>query len=179
MTTDLARTHYPDAIVARAVVLAAEGHSIRRIESDLAGEFPDEVTPSREAVRRWAQSHADMCREEEGDRVQRIITLADDAVVAGLHGAKDSEHPEKYIIPANAVAGTYRDKRDRQTGGTVNIVALVTARAAELKAAIDGIGGKYRELDDDTGDGDTPDDTAMVVSPPRAQPQKTHTSDEE
>ena len=45
--------------------------------------------------------------------MQRIITLADDAVVAGLHGARDSEHPEKYIIPANAVAGTYRDKRDR------------------------------------------------------------------
>ena len=59
MTTDLARTHYPDAIVARAVVLAAEGHSIRRIESDLAREFPDEVTPSREAVRRWAQAYAD------------------------------------------------------------------------------------------------------------------------
>ncbi len=113
MTTDLARTHYPDAIVARAVVLAAEGHSIRRIESDLAKEFPDEVTPSREAVRRWAQAYADSCREEEGDRVQRIITLADDAVVAGLHGARESEHPEKYIIPANAVAGTYRDKRDR------------------------------------------------------------------
>ena len=113
MTTDLARTHYPDAIVARAVVLAAEGHSIRRIESDLAKEFPDEVTPSREAVRRWAQAYADSCREEEGDRVQRIITLADEAVVAGLHGVRDSEHPEKYIIPANAVAGTYRDKRDR------------------------------------------------------------------
>ena len=42
MTTDLARTHYPDAIVARAVVLAAEGHSIRRIESTLAKELPDE-----------------------------------------------------------------------------------------------------------------------------------------
>ena len=117
MTTDLARTHYPDAIVARAVVLAAAGHSIRRIESDLAKEFPDEVTPSREAVRRWAQAYADSCREEEGDRVQRIITLADEAVVAGLHGARDSEHPEKYIIPANAVAGTYRDKRDRRGGG--------------------------------------------------------------
>ena len=113
MTTDLARTHYPDTIVARAVVLAAEGHSIRRIESDLAKEFTDQPTPSREAVRRWAQVYADTCREEEGDRVQRIITLADDAVVAGLHGARDSEHPEKYIIPANAVAGTYRDKRDR------------------------------------------------------------------
>ena len=147
MTTDLARTHYPDAIVARAVVLAAEGHSIRRIESDLAKEFPDEVTTSREAVRRWAQAYANSCREEEGDRVQRIITLADDAVVAGLHGARESEHPEKYIIPANAVAGTYRDKRDRQTGINVNIVALVTARVAEIQSAIDG---SYRELDDDT-----------------------------
>ena len=116
MTTDLAKTHYPDAIVARAVVLAAEGHSIRHIESDLSREFPDDVTPSREAVRRWAQAYADTCREDEGDRVQRIITLADDAVVAGLHGARESEHPEKYIIPANAVAGTYRDKRDRADG---------------------------------------------------------------
>ena len=116
MTTDLARTHYPDAIVARAVVLAAEGHSIRRIESDLANEFPDQPTPSREAVRRWAQAYADTCREDEGDRVQRIITLADDAVVAGLHGARDSVSPEKYIIPANAVAGTFRDKRDRAEG---------------------------------------------------------------
>ena len=116
MTTDLARTHYPDAIVARAVVLAAEGHSIRRIESDLAKEFPDEVTPSRDTVRRWALAQADLSREEEGDRVQRIISLADDAVVAGLNGARDSEHPEKYIIPANAVAGTYRDKRDRTDG---------------------------------------------------------------
>ncbi len=117
MTTDLARTHYPDAIVARAVVLAAEGHSIRRIESDLASEFPDTATPSREAVRRWAQAYADTCREDEGDRVQRIITLADDAVVAGLHGARDSDNPERFIIPANAVAGTYRDKRDRAGGG--------------------------------------------------------------
>ena len=116
MTTDLARTHYPDAIVARAVVLAAEGHSIRRIESDLAKEFPDEATPSRDTVRRWALAQADSSREEEGDRVQRIISLADDAVVAGLHGARDSDHPEKYIIPANAVAGTYRDKRDRTDG---------------------------------------------------------------
>ena len=146
MTTDLTRTHYPDAIVARAVALAAEGHSIRRIESDLTKEFPDEVTPSREAVRRWALTYADSCREDEGDRVQRIITLADDAVVAGLHGARKSDHPEKYIIPANAVAGTYRDKRDRQTGGTVNIIALVTARAAEIQATIEG---EYRVLDDE------------------------------
>ena len=113
MTTDLARTHYPDAIVARAVVLAAEGHSIRRIESDLSREFPDDVTPSREAVRRWAQAYADTCREDEGDRVQRIISLADDAVVAGLNAAKESDHPERFIIPANAVGGTLRDKRDR------------------------------------------------------------------
>ena len=116
MTTDLARTYYPDAIVARALILAAEGHSIRRIESDLAREFPDEPTPSREAVRRWVQAYADTCREDEGDRVQRIITLADDAVVAGLHEARDSDHPERYIIPANAVAGTYGDKRDREQG---------------------------------------------------------------
>ena len=68
MTTDLARTHYPDAIVARAVVLAAEGHSIRRIESDLAKEFPDEVTPSRDTVRRRARACADLSREEEGDK---------------------------------------------------------------------------------------------------------------
>ena len=113
MTTDLARTHYPDAIVARAVVLAAEGHSIRRIESDLANEFPDEVTPSRDTVRRWALSYADSSREEEGDRMQRIISLADDAVVAGLNAAKESDHPERFIIPANAVGGTLRDKRDR------------------------------------------------------------------
>ena len=116
MTTDLARTHYPDAIVARAVVLAAEGHSIRRIESDLAREFPDAATPSREAVRRWTQAYAASCQEEEGDRMQRIIALADDTVVAGLNAAKESDHPEKYIIPANAVAGTYRDKRDREQG---------------------------------------------------------------
>ena len=113
MTTDLARTHYPDVIVARALELAAGGHSIRRIESDLAREFPDTATPSRDTVRRWALSYADSSREEEGDRVQRIITLADDAVVAGLNGARESDNPEKYIIPANAVAGTYRDKRDR------------------------------------------------------------------
>ena len=116
MTTDLAKTHYPDAIVARAVVLAAEGHSTRSIEADLAKEFPDTATPSREAVRRWTQAYADTCREEEGDRTQRIITLADDAVVAGLNGAKGSTNPERYIIPANAVAGTYRDKRDRADG---------------------------------------------------------------
>ena len=116
MTTDLARTHYPDAIVARAVVLAAEGHSIRRIESDLANEFPDEVTPSREAVRRWAQSYADTCRQEEGDRVQRIISLADDAVVAGLNGVMESDHPEKYLIPSNAVSVTFRDKRNKTDG---------------------------------------------------------------
>ena len=146
MTTDLARTHYPDAIVARAVVLAAEGHSIRRIESDLAKEFPDEVTPSREAVRRWALTYADSCREDEGDRVQRIITLADDAVVAGLQGASESEHPERSLMATNAVAGTYRDKRDRQTSGTVNIIALVTARAAEIAASIEG---EYRVIDDD------------------------------
>ena len=130
MTTDLARTHYPDAIVARAVVLAAEGHSIRRIESDLAKEFPDEATPSRDTVRRWAVAYADSSREEEGDRVQRIITLADDAVVAGLHGARESEHPEKYIIPANAVAGTYRDKRDR-AGGNRKASSFVTIRTSD------------------------------------------------
>ena len=116
MTTDLARTHYPDAIVARAVVLAAEGHSIRRIESDLAKEFPNEVTPSGDTVRRWALSYADTCRQEESDRMQRIISLADDAVVAGLNGVMESDHPEKYLIPSNAVSGTFRDKRDRQTG---------------------------------------------------------------
>ena len=48
--------------------------------------------------------------------MQRIIALADDTVVAGLNAAKESDHPEKYIIPANAVAGTYRDKRDREQG---------------------------------------------------------------
>ena len=103
--------------------------------------------------------------------MQRIITLADDAVVAGLHGARDSAHPEKYIIPSNAVAGTYRDKRDRQTGGTVNIIALVTARAAEIQATIDA---EYRLLDD--GDGNTSDDTAMVVSPPATREAKDGTS---
>ena len=46
MTTDLAKTHYPDAIVARAVVLAAEGHSTRNIEADLARELPDLVNES-------------------------------------------------------------------------------------------------------------------------------------
>ena len=116
MTTDLARTHYADAIVARALELAAGGYSIRHIETDLAVEFPDQGTPSRDTVRRWALAQADSSREEEGDRMQRIITLADDAVVAGLHGAKDSTNPERYIIPANAVAGTYRDKRDRADG---------------------------------------------------------------
>ncbi len=80
MKTNLAKTHYPDAIVARAVVLAAEGHSIRRIESELAKKFPDQPTPSREAVRRWALTYADSCREDEGDRMQRIITLADDSL---------------------------------------------------------------------------------------------------
>ena len=116
MTTDLAKTHYPDAIVARAVVLAAEGHSTRRIESELAREFPDAATPSREAVRRWTQAYADSCQEEEPDRMQRIIALADDTVVAGLNAAKESDNPEKYIIPATAVGGTLRDKRDRHQG---------------------------------------------------------------
>ena len=161
MTTDLARTHYPDAIVARAVVLAAEGHSIRRIESDLAKEFPDEVTPSRDTVRRWALAQADLSREEEGDRVQRIITLADDAVVAGLQGARESEHPERSLMATNAVAGTYRDKRDRQTGGTVNLIALVTARAAEIQATIEGA---YKVL----GDADTDGPALNDVSPPAA-----------
>ena len=141
MTTDLARAHYPDAIVARAVVLAAEGHSIRRIESDLAKEFPDEVTPSREAVRRWAQAYADTCREDEGDRVQRIIALADDAVVAGLQGARESEHPEKYIIPANAVAGTYRDKRDRTGGGRSGSFVRIRTSDGTIIEAGSGVEG--------------------------------------
>ena len=137
MTTDLAKVHYPDTIVARAVVLAAEGHSIRRIEADLAKEFPDDATPSRDTVRRWALAQANSSREEEGDRMQRIISLADDAVVAGLNGARDSEHPEKYIIPANAVAGTYRDKRDRADGKgdpTPTISVFVGVRVDRVQA---------------------------------------------
>lgn len=147
MTTNSAKTHYPDAIVAHAVVLAAEGHSIRRIESDLAKEFPDEVTPSREAVRRWALTYADSCREDEGDRVQRIISLADDAVVAGLHGARGSEHPEKYIIPANAVAGTYRDKRGR-AGGNAKAQSFVTIRTSDGTIIEAGSGVKVSRGDE-------------------------------
>ncbi len=116
MTLDVERIQFPDAIVARAVVLLAEGRSNRDVERTLAKDFPGERTPSRESIRQWDMALAETCQEEGMSRISRIINLADDAVVAGLIGATASDHPEKYIIPANAVAGTYRDKRDRVDG---------------------------------------------------------------
>ena len=147
MTLDVDRIQFPDEIVARALVLLASGHNLHDIERLLSKEFPNERTPSRESVRQWDMALAETCREESSTRVSRIINLADSAVAHALRGIITSETPERYAMSANAIAGTYRDKEARTSGGSINIVALVTERAAAIAASIER---EYRALDDDT-----------------------------
>ena len=165
MTLNVERIQFPDEIVARALVLLAGGHNLHDIERRLGKEFPNERTPSRESVRQWDMALAETCQEESSTRVSRIISLADTAVAHALRGIITSETPERYAMSANAIAGTYRDKEARSSGGTINIVALVTERAAAIKRAIEG---EYRALPD----GDTDDPALNDVSIPAAREPK-------
>ena len=170
MTLDVERIQFPDEIVARALVLLAGGHNLHDIERRLGKEFPNERTPSRESVRQWDIALAETCQEESSTRVSRIISLADSAVAHALRGIITSETPERYAMSANAIAGTYRDKEARTSGGTINVVALVTERAAQIQATIEG---QYREL----RDGDRDDPALNDVSPPAApEPERDTTA---
>ena len=145
MTLDIERVQFRDAIVARAVVLLAEGRNLSEIERTLVQDFPDERTPSRDSVREWDRALADTSTTDAPTRIARIIDLADDAVVAGLRDVLTADDPRKSLMSTNAVAGTYRDKQARTAGGAVNITLLVTERAAAIQASIEG---EYKELDD-------------------------------
>ena len=157
----LGEVHFPDAIVARALVLLIEGRSLRKVNVQLAEEF-DEDVPARETLRRWEQAYTETLREDEGDRIERLIALADDAIAHTLVTVLAEEHPAKYLMSVNAVQGTLRDKRDRQTGSaTINLTIKLMTEAREHREALDAIEADYRVLPEPTNSAPTDEPAAL------------------
>ncbi len=125
-------------------------------------------------VRRWVERYtSENGREQWATDNPGVIARATELLHDAMDQIEERGEAYKHVMALNALRGTSIDKEQRQTGGgTVDIIALVTARAAELQHEIDG---EYRLLDDG-GDGNAPDDTAMVVSPPATREAKDGTS---
>ena len=130
---------YTTEIKAQAVAIAT---------GSTAAQAARELQLPYRTVARWIQTYAAQPGNEEwADANRQVISRSTELTLDGLDQLEERGEAYKNLIALNAIRGTAIDKQSKYSGGTVNIIALVAARAAEIKAAIEG---EYRLLDDDT-----------------------------
>ena len=96
-------------------------------------------------VRRWVERYtSENGREQWATDNPGVIARATELLHDAMDQIEERGEAYKHVMALNALRGTSIDKEQRQTGGgTVNIVALVTQRAAAIQQAIEG---EYRVL---------------------------------
>ena len=126
---------YTTEIKAQAVAIAT---------GSTAAQAARELQLPYRTVARWIQTYAAQPGNEEwADANRQVISRSTELTLDGLDQLEERGEAYKNLIALNAIRGTAIDKQSKYSGGTVNIIALVTSKAAELQSAIEG---EYREL---------------------------------
>ena len=98
-------------------------------------------------VQRWVERYtAENGGEQWAEDNAQVISRATELLMDGLDQLEEDGTAHKNLIALNAIRGTAIDKASKHSGSTVNIIALVTARAAEIQATIES---EYKVLSDE------------------------------
>ena len=131
-------SRYDREMKARALALVASGGTAAGVGRELG--------ISNSTVARWVQRYPG---ENENEQWQADNAAGSarstEPLMDGLDQSEERGEACKSLIALNAIRGTAIDKQASTRGGTVNIIALVQTRAAEIEATIEA---EYRELSD-------------------------------
>lgn len=106
-----------------------------------------ELSVPETTIRRWVRHYTEENGGEQwADDNAQVISRATELTLDGLDQVEEQGTAHKHLIALNAIRGTAIDKASKHSGSTVNIIALVQTRAAEIQATIEG---EYRLLDDE------------------------------
>ena len=137
----MARTHaahimerqgsrYDREMKARALALVASGGTAAGVGRELG--------ISNSTVARWVQRYTG---ENDNEQWQAdnaaVIARSTELLMDGLDQTEERGEAYKSLIALNAIRGTAIDKQSSTRGGTINVIALVTDRAAAIQATIE------------------------------------------
>ena len=131
-------SRYDRETKAQALALVASGSTAARTGRELG---VNERTVARWVERYTSENDSEQWQDDNASVISRSTEILQD----GLDQVEELGIAHKHLIALNAIRGTAIDKQSQHSGGTVNIIALVTERAAQIQATIEG---EYKVLTD-------------------------------
>ena len=131
-------SRYDRETKAQALAMVASGGT--------AASVGRELSISNSTVARWVQRYTG---ENDNEQWQAdnsaVIARSTELLMDGLDQTEERGEAYKSLIALNAIRGTAIDKQSSTRGGTINVIALVTDRAAAIQATIEA---EYKVLSD-------------------------------
>ena len=97
-----------------------------------------ELSVPETTIRRWVRHYTEENGGEQwADDNAQVISRATELTLDGLDQVEEQGTAHKHLRALNAIRGTAIDKQSKYSGGTINVIALVTDRAAAIQATIE------------------------------------------